>query len=319
MPRSPSSSRSRSRSRSSASSSRSRCGIAFAFRLLQSCFLYAFCIQTYLTLHLMSMPGPPPLQGRSSSAFNAQLTRSVYNRYLSLGDFFSFQVSWSRPSRQSAVSHTQQQLPRATRQLAARRHRRCCSELNAQHELGAHQGNIFALWRRKEREARYGRQVQAQVLSLLPCFYPNLRSPALCSLGTAWVEYSDRSSCEAAIDNFDGGQVDGNTVSVKISVRAAAQREVAPPARRNWARSSPPRGASGGGRYVAIAKNATLNASSSSLHNFVRHSNPSGAARPLPRRVVDRRRAVAGGARLPGGASRFPRQLTTALVVSRAN
>ncbi len=139
-----------------------------------------------------------------------------------------------------------------------------------------------------------------------------MRSPALCSLGTAWVEYADRSSCEAAIDNFDGGQVDGNTVSVKISVRAAAQREVAPPARRNWARSSPPRGASGGGRCVAIAKNATSNtSSSSSFHIFDHHSNSSGAARPLPRRVVDRRRAVAGGARPPGGASRFPRQLTT--------
>jgi hypothetical protein len=64
------------------------------------------------------------------------------------------------------------------------------------------------------------------------------------------VEYSDRSSCEAAIDHFDGGQVDGNTVSVKISVKQAAPRDAVPPPRRTWGRASPPRGGSGVGRFV---------------------------------------------------------------------
>jgi hypothetical protein len=116
-----------------------------------------------------------------------------------------------------------------------------------------------------------------------------------CSLGTAWVEYSERSSCEAAIDHFDGGQIDGNTVSVKISVKQPIARDVAPPSRRNWGRSSPPRAGFGGGRCVQLSGPTDF------VSSITRHTGVE-LLRLLP--VVDRPRAAPGGARRPGGASR---------------
>jgi RNA recognition motif-containing protein len=110
------------------------------------------------------------------------------------------------------------------------------------------------------------------------------------SLGTAWVEFPDRASCEAAIDHFDGGQVDGSTISVKISVKQAPHREVAPPSRRNWGRASPPRASAGGGRCFHIPffcwcfclRHSALQAS----HSFPSAASPIAAARqqeePVP-------------------------------------
>ncbi len=135
--------------------------------------------------------------------------------------------------------------------------------------------------------------------------HPALTCVSWRSLGTAWVEYSDRSSCEAAIDHFDGGQVDGSTVSVKISVKQPTQRhvprDVAPPSRRAWGRSSPPRA---GGRCVPpagrIHPNLTACFACSALcvTRFLGGEHP-----PLPR-VEDPPHAAAGGAPRQGDASR---------------
>jgi RNA recognition motif-containing protein len=124
-------------------------------------------------------------------------------------------------------------------------------------------------------------------------------SPVPRSLGTAWVEFPDRASCEAAIDHFDGGQVDGSTISVKISVKQAPQREVAPPSRRNWGRASPPRASAGGGRYFHIRffwccfceRHSAFQAS----HSFSSAASPIAAARqqeePIPQAPLARKEA----------------------------
>jgi RNA-binding protein with serine-rich domain 1 len=241
MPRSSSSSRSRSRSRSSASSSRSRYDVLPAHaQLMSMCLLRTRSdIPLYLTrfqVLVLLKVAPSPLAAATS------LFRSSCDRSRGRGRAGRVRS----PIRNSNSPARRGSSPPAGTVVVVRNLTR---NTNSEHikEIFSHYGDVKSV--RLDMDERS--KLRFAVSSLFTLKSPP--SPSRCSLGTAWVEYADRSSCEAAIDHFDGGQVDGNTVSVKISVRQASPREVPPPARRNWGRASPPRGGAGGGRCSALA------------------------------------------------------------------